>query len=156
MSKQLPNVITISRCLLVVGLLAASGCGNAPTRGTLSGKVTLDDKPVTAGTVFFSKQDGSQSDRAPIQSDGTYKSENVPLGDVRVAVQAPTAGPKMPPGAKMPSGMPADHPQAKIYNNAGGDTFNIPKALSDPATSNITVKVEPGAKTYDIPLKSGS
>jgi hypothetical protein len=144
---------------LLVGLIGVSsvlsGCGGSgTTRGSLSGKVTLDDKPLTAGTVIFSNKDASEVDRAPIQSDGSYKSDNVPLGDVRIAVLAPSEGPKMPPGAKLPTGIPADHPQAKMYAESGSGGFNIPKAYSDPATSNLTFKVEGGSQTYNIPLKS--
>lgn len=150
--------MTISRCFLLVACVVVSaalqGCGGGPTRGTLSGKVTFNDKPLTAGTVIFSNKDASEIDRTSIQSDGTYKSDNVPLGEVRVAVLAPTGGPSMPPGAKLPSDLPADHPQAQLYANKGGAGVNLPKTLSDPATSNITVNVERGAKTFDIQLKA--
>jgi len=135
-------------------LLFLQGCGGSPARGTLSGKVTFNDKPLTAGTVIFSKQDSSETEVTPIQPDGTYKSENVPLGDLRIGVLAPTGGAAMPGGGKLPPRVPADHPQAKMYaQSASGQGVNLPKHLSDPATSKITVKVEPGAKTFDIQLK---
>jgi len=151
--------MTISRCLLLVGgfvvLTALQGCGGGSARGTLSGKVTFNDKPLTGGTVIFVNQDASEVDRTAIQSDGTYKSENVPLGDVRVAVLASGGGVAMPAGAsKAITDVPPDNPQAKLYGKAAGGSVNLPKALSDPTTSNITVKVERGANTFDIPLKA--
>jgi hypothetical protein len=99
-----------------------------------------------------------ENESTAIQSDGTYSSNNVPTGDVRVSVFVPSAASSMPPGApKLPPGVPADHPQAKMYADkaAKGGGASVPATYSDPATSGLTVKVDNGgSQTYDIALKS--
>lgn len=131
------------------------GCGGA-ARGTVSGKVTLDGQPVTAGSVSFTNGNSVDNESAAIQSDGTYSSTNVPTGEVRVSVYVPSAGSAMPAGApKLPPSVPADHPQAKMYADKAKGTANVPTTYSDPATSGLTVKVDSGSsQTYDIALKS--
>jgi hypothetical protein len=149
----------MKRLLQCAALFAAfsllPGCGGAT--GTLSGKVTLDGQPVTTGTVLFTNGNSAQNAMVSIQSDGTYKAEGVAVGDMKVGVTAPPPNASsMPKGAKgPPPGIPADHPQAKLYSQ-GSTTpgFDIPKEYSNPETSNLTVKVEGGQQTYDIALKS--
>jgi hypothetical protein len=70
-----------------VGLLAvvAAGCGGDPT-GTLAGTVTLDGKPLAAGSVRLVPADG----RPPvggIVTDGTFTLA-APVGDARVEFSA--------------------------------------------------------------------
>lgn len=145
------------RCYLAFAVLTSlffvAGCGGEP-RGKLSGTVTFDNKPLPGGTVIFMTDDNSKTEHVPIQSDGKYSSDNIPLGKLRVAVLPPASGPVMPAGAKV-TGAPADHPQAKLYSQANSaPPVNIPEALRDPATSNITVEVTGGEQpSFDIPLK---
>ena len=69
--------------------LAAFGCGNgsnqsAETGATLEGTVTYGDQKVLVGLVIVEK-DGPPV-TAFIDETGHYKLENVPLGEVRLAV----------------------------------------------------------------------
>ena len=50
----------LSACLAAL-VLAAAGCG--PSRATVSGKVTMQGKPVTAGTVLFVGTDNRNRSR---------------------------------------------------------------------------------------------
>lgn len=138
---------------VLASLLVVAGCGGEP-RGKLSGTVTFDNKPLSGGTVIFMTEDNSKTEHVPIQSDGKYSSDNIPLGKLRVAVLPPAGGPVMPSGAKV-TGAPADHPQAKLYSQANaGPSVNIPEAMRDPATSNITVEVTGGEQPpFPIDLK---
>ena len=142
----------VAVCALLLQLV---GCGGAT--GSLSGKVTLDGQPVTTGSVIFTNGNSAQNQLASIQSDGSYKADGVPVGDVKVAVSVPPSGGSMPAdaakSAKLPPGIPADHPAAKAYAASSGGA-NVPKEYTDPTTSNLTVKVAGGSQTYDIPLKS--
>src|SRR5262249_30124242 len=74
----------------LVVMLALAGCGGGT--GTLTGKVTLNDHPVGGGTVtFFSPGKGNVV--ADIHEDGSYTAENLPAGDVKVAVETESAKP---------------------------------------------------------------
>jgi hypothetical protein len=140
--------------LLLLCVAALGGCGESFAE--LSGKVTLNDKPLPGGTVVFATEDGSKMEQVAIKPDGTYSSNKIPYGNLRVGVLPPAKSPgdAMPKNVKLPPGIPADHPQAKIYLQAAGGSVDIPPALRDPAKSNITVKVDGSQKTFDIPLKS--
>ena len=70
--------------------VVAAGCGpraglNLPT-GTVAGKVTLDDKPLTNATVTFFGETNGDTGTGILQSDGTYTLKygagfSVPAGD---------------------------------------------------------------------------
>ncbi|HEX5270280.1 MAG TPA: hypothetical protein VFW33_07335, partial [Gemmataceae bacterium] len=65
---------------LLVGSLALGPLGCGWGTGTVSGKVTYNDQPLTNGTVIFSNADGKGNRTADIQADGTYKIEGMPVG----------------------------------------------------------------------------
>jgi hypothetical protein len=152
----LHNIMKLLASALTLGLLlAVLGCGSEP-HGKVSGKVTFNDKPMTGGTVVFATADGKRTEYAQIQPDGTYSSPNVPVGEIHVAVwPAPkNVMANMPPEAK--GKIPLDNPEAaKIYGKKTDDYVDIPQPLRDPTKSNLSVKVNSGEQTYDIPLKSG-
>ena len=139
--------------LSVPFFVAFVGCGGDP-RGTVSGTVTYKGKALPGGTVVFITEDNAKQDRVPIKSDGTYSSANVPLGNVRVAVEPAPKGASgnMPKGAKKPE-MPADSPAAQVYGQSGANYVDIPMSLRNPATSDLKLKVESGEQKFDIPLK---
>ena len=116
--------------------------------------VTYKGKALPGGTVIFVTEDNLKQDRVQIKPDGTYSSSTVPLGNLRVAVEPAPKGVSgnMPKGVKKPE-MPADSPASKVYGQSGADYVDIPQPLRDPATSKITLKVESGVQTFDIPLK---
>lgn len=61
--------------LAAVGLLALSGCGDAPPVAPVVGKVTLGGRPLTAGRVMFSPLEGEEGAipaMGDIQPDGRY------------------------------------------------------------------------------------
>lgn len=136
--------------LLLACFLVVAGCGE-PT-GSLTGKVTYNDKPVANGTVVF--MGAEKTVHVPIDENGTYTSDKVPVGDVKVAVMpAPRPpGSFMPKGAKIPDSA-KDTPQGKMYLEAQNSFVAIPDNLQDPTKSGQTVKVTGGAQTYDIALK---
>jgi hypothetical protein len=71
---------------LACGLLVSSGCSAArrkpPERATVSGKVTLDGKPIADGEVIFLALSGEAVDRLPIANGGFQGS--VTVGQQRV------------------------------------------------------------------------
>jgi hypothetical protein len=82
--------------VIVLGPLLLSGCG--PAISPVHGKVTIDDKPLTTGTVTLrpDKSKGNKSSATPlgkIADDGTYTIETdgkpgAPYGAYKVVVVA--------------------------------------------------------------------
>jgi hypothetical protein len=145
------NRLYSSRCLclgVVVCLSLASGCGKKlPPMSPVSGKVTVDGQPLTAGHVTLvpdvgiPTQDNAKDQPATaglssgtIGSDGTYKittagKDGAPAGKYRVQV-----APSM-----MPSG------DAKV---APPRSFG--QAFSDPR--NTPLRIEVPSSNYDLKL----
>jgi hypothetical protein len=73
----------LTACLLMLLPVAALGCGGG-SKGTVSGEVSLDGKPLPAGNVIFTPANGPAV-AGPIK-DGKYTAEGVPTGDVRVSL----------------------------------------------------------------------
>jgi hypothetical protein len=131
--------------MLLVSLLAA-GCGSSPSIGTVSGRVTLDDTPVSDATIAFEDAKSGVSVNASLAGDGTFTirthdKAGLPPGEYRVAVRpgtfstgdAPLVAPPMPMAAKTP----------------------IPAKYHSSATSGLTATVKAGANPpYEFPLKS--
>ena len=147
-------VARLSALLIVAGSLATIGCGN-PT-GTVSGKVYYQEKPLKGGNVTFVNTEQKVSRLAPIQEDGSYKVEKVPVGEVTITVEtqslkpagrgnlptyAPPAGKESPGGYKPP----------KLAENAKRYT-PIPGGYATAETSKLKYKVESGSKDHDIKL----
>jgi hypothetical protein len=122
-------------------LVGAFGCGAAPV--PVSGRVTLDNKPLTTGLVSF-RPDKSKGNtnavepRGKISDDGTYTLETngkpgAPTGAYKVVVIAQGA----PLNPKDPYS-----PNKQIIN---------PKYLQEEVTDlNVTVVKTPSAGAYDL------
>ncbi len=118
---------------LMLMLALVAGCGGRSTR--LTGVVTKNGEPVSEGSLEFSGS-GLPMLYADIKSDGSFAakqgmSENVTPGSYRVSWQVfealPTA-PDQPPLQKLVS----------------------PKKFSDPATSGLSVNVEPNQTNHHV------
>jgi hypothetical protein len=84
-----------SRCSMVVAvfaLLAFVIVGPQVAAGdktsSVTGKVTLDGKPLAGGTIIFHAADDDQFVGTKIKEDGTYKVVRVPAGKYRVAIKS--------------------------------------------------------------------
>jgi hypothetical protein len=129
--------------MLALVAAASVGCGGDGMESTVSGRVTLDGKPVGPGTVVFAPAAGEQNPATgTIQVDGTYvlksnRTAGLPTGRYKASVsvfdQAPVA-----PGER-------SYEQAKLVT---------PQKYADPSTSELEYDVKPGDNTIDIELKS--
>lgn len=173
--------IGIKPGFLVFGLLAAtsllaSGCG--PSKGTVTGKVTLDSIPLKGGRVDFSNKSGGASATVEIAEDGSYSLVGLTAGDYTVTVvtdhlkttgsgrtpgpPAPGGGAKggmpkenAPPRSEMP-GNPADHGYvASMPGDSSKKYIKIPAKYSDETQSGLTYSFTGGTQVHDIPLTSG-
>ena len=154
-SVSLPRGRIARRCWPVLLLLLPAGCSS---KGTVSGTVTYQGKPVAAGTVTFVPQKGGGAFTASIR-EGKYKVEGVPTGAMKIAVSTPSPAPginqfigKMQPPPEL---------RAKMAPNPSGEgsaqpsvpaTEPIPRKFEDPETSGLTYTVKSGVQVHDIDL----
>jgi hypothetical protein len=125
------------RVALLLAVVAAGGCGRAPARADVTGRVTYNGAPLDrpGGTIVFVGPDNEQVPAA-IHPDGTYRAAGVLAGPNRVAVwyahpavpmaDKPTKGAK-PPGPPKPT-----------------TPFLTPTAYASVDTSKLTVDVAAG------------
>lgn len=136
---------TMTAMLPTILLLAvAVGCGGNKT-GDVSGIVTFQGKPMPGGFINFYTvtADGRITNQKSslIGDDGTYSVTKVPIGDVKITVQAP-------PGALQENmtekgGMPKRLPPP----------VNLPLQYQSVEQTDLKYTVTPGKQTHDIELK---
>lgn len=125
-------------------LLGPIGCGGGPHLVPVRGKITVNGKPLTTGTLVL-KPDRDKGNTSPFESaatinaDGTYQvytnyKAGAPVGAYKVGVQAEVA---INPGVEYPTYRSLIH---KRYNDA--------------ATSGLTLNVveSPAPDAYDLKL----
>ena len=131
---------------LAIAMLAGCGSGGKDSKNQVTGKVTLDGKPVS-GTVYFQFSDNKELTSPISPTDGTYQIIDAPSGQVKVSIKGGLggAGPtSKPPAAKGAPEMP------EMGGGAGG--VPPPAKYGSPTTSGLTFEVKGGKQTYDIPL----
>jgi hypothetical protein len=130
--------------LLVISALGVPGCGPGRERGTLTGTVTFQGRPVTDGVVIFSDNANAVFMNYDIQPDGTFEvttaeGKGIWAGTYRVAVAPKLADPEMGVIAQ-----PAVIPRPS----------DIPPRYWKPETSGIEFEVKEGEnRPLDIELK---
>lgn len=122
------------RCLMFSSLclLAFSGCSQR--KAEVSGTITLDDKPVEAGTITFIPVDGKATTEGGAISDGRYTVHLRP-GTMKITISAL----KLPPG-ETPS--PAANARAQE---------TIPARYN--RNSELIFEVKAGKNQKDLDLK---
>jgi len=131
--------MALPRRLFVAFVVAGAviGCGEpVPKTGTVSGTVLVAGKPLRSGLIGFIPADGRVV-QADIQVDGTYKAENVPVGEAIVVLNpAPGDGAAVQKRIKETNEMP---PPVQSP---------IPKKYNDPATSDLRFNVQVGSNQF--------
>jgi hypothetical protein len=120
--------------IFFVAMLSLTGCSR---NATVTGKVTYKDRTVRHGSVVFLGADNIARSGV-IESDGSYRVEEVFPGNVRIGVI---------------SRDPAKGRVQLDKKNAVEDWFPLPRDLENPATSRLGCTVGPGRTGYDIELK---
>jgi hypothetical protein len=148
MSRRL---LSTARWFIALIVLCALGCGGS---GDVSGKITCKGKPVTYGSVTIFAADGIPR-YGELGEGGSYKVENVPLGEVKVAVQspnpfAPIAG-EFDKFGKKPAVLQQTLPAKPRV--APGKWFPIPTRYENVQDSGLALTVQCGANSFDIDLK---
>jgi hypothetical protein len=128
--------------LVITAVLAALavGCGRQKPTTEVQGKVTYNDKPVTAGMLKF-VPDSGEPVQVSIGIDGTYRATDLPPGKYRVAVETLAFRnlKPPPPNMKVGGGRPVYVP--------------IPGKYEKPDTSGLTYTAEQKKDEWNIELR---
>lgn len=132
---------TILKTMLVSALFPMClGCGSGAKTATVTGKITFEGSPVKAGTIAFVPSDGIPY-QGDIQSDGSFRVDNVPVGDVIVVVN--------PPGVEDPN----KHMRIKDPNQAppppAAPPPPFPTKYNEIATTDLRYTVKSGENIYN-------
>ena len=140
--------------LSVLALLASGGCGGGEAEVvTLTGKVTLDGKPVDKASVAFIGRNGARLSTAQTGASGDFKI-TAALGSNAVTVsKAPPPGAVPPPPSGEDMLMPTDQEYKKMQQAKAVDS-GIPLKYSDPKTSGINIDVVDGMSDVELALSS--
>lgn len=142
---------------LLVCSLSAAGClGGKPT-GTVSGKVSYQDKPVPAGClVTFISNEGFAA-LGTVDDQGSYQlvmagNPQVPVASYNVSVTFPgEQGPTMTEDEERLY-MAGDPEMVKKFKPQFRKA-PFPDKYSDPILSGLTYDIKAGENTFDIVLK---
>lgn len=135
------------RCLgaLVVGIPLLAGCGQThETLYPVSGKVTFQGKPVSAGIIRFSNKKVGIDITAPLCADGGYemimaRGSGLPTGAYQVSV--------LPPRFDLPIGAKPPFPKTP-------KCLDIPEQYRLPLTSGLTMTVKSEINRFDVDMQS--
>lgn len=139
------------RILAAAACALAAGCSDRPTLAPVKGRVTLDGKPLAAGSITFEVKGARPATGRIVNGDivevTTYDpGDGAPVGQHKVSITAnedPAAAVVANPGdAKAPKG---DYMVGRSV---------IPGRYSDPNTSGLTAEVKKGENTVEFKLTS--
>jgi hypothetical protein len=137
---------------VLVLFLFSGGCSS---KGSVTGKVFYQGKPLDGGTVLFVPEQGGGL-TSQIQADGSYSIVKLPPGLVKIAVSTPK--PPEPPRYTGRLNYLMDKEKKEKRQNAAGkgppakQSIQIPQHFGDPEKSGLTYTVQNGPQTYDIQL----
>jgi len=149
-------------------LVLAAGCGAGMHGGTVSGKVTYNNAPVTAGTVVFLPAEGPTYS-IPISPEGTYSTTDIPPNEYSVTVETESANKnKLARTYGGARGKAAEKDAQKVvegdkrgsltspapdgFQAGGGPYVKIPIKYSLPTSSGLKVTITKGNNTHNFPL----
>jgi hypothetical protein len=153
------RVVAVSPLFTLIFLAGVLGCGGDSGRGptgTISGKVTLNGKPVPAGTrVNFASNTGDATS-AEISGDGSFTIMGVTVGSYQVSFSPPAARSEAlsPEEAmKMAHGTGPGGAGANPKALAEATTDAVPKKYTDFSTSGVTFDVKEGSNDFVLDMK---
>jgi hypothetical protein len=140
-------------CAAIAGLI---GCSSEAKLGPVSGSVSLDGKPVTAGVVTFMAVDRSNTASAEITPEGTYTIADAPTGEVVVCVRTrdhefilgpASAPPQQDPSIVGSGGFKPSQKKNPLY-------VRTPERYEDTAKSDLRTTISKTGEpaTFDIQM----
>jgi hypothetical protein len=166
--------------LVLTSTLLISGCSKGDLNlGRVSGKITYNGQPVTAGEILFMPDESKATNGPPatgsISSDGSFVISTLESGDGAIVgihkVGIIGRDPKpLDQGTTISENSSADDvlkakasigaPQKKGFNgptvrDRSGAVYRLvtPEKLQNPADSGLSIKVERGSNTKNISIK---
>lgn len=123
----------------LLALLILCGCGD-PTKGIVSGTITVDGQPAETGAISFIPLDGRSSTAGGVITDGQY-TVNAAVTKVRVEIRVPKVV-----GEKKIYDTP-DSPVQKVMQES------LPAKFND--NSELRYDIPSGRSTKDFSLETG-
>src|SRR6516162_8701931 len=146
------NFIKLSNSLIMaLSLVCEISCDKS--RGTITGNVTFENRPVVTGTVIL-VDESNQPFAGAIEPNGRYSVKDVPFGRIKVTVSSPN--PIRNRESLTAANKLAKEPQDARLVPDGFDPktwFEIPVKYADHFTSGLTVTINEPNTTFDILLK---
>jgi len=116
------------------------------TGASLEGNITYGGEPVPLAAVIITPPVRGDGASGFADDQGHYKVTNVPVGEVKIAVNSDAAKGQMRGRA-----MAGTDPNAKGGKRAlPPKIIDVPKKYQDPQTSGITTTINKGTNTFDI------
>ncbi len=142
---------------LAFAAIVASGCGGKGPKNSVTGKVTLNGRPVK-GRLIFIGSDGKERD-AGIGAGGEYFLPDPPIGEVTILVKGPEVASggsaEKPPSIPMPT--PKEKTKGEMPTSSGtsqDDAVNPPAKYGKKDTSPLKKTIKGGTKEQlDLPLE---
>jgi hypothetical protein len=129
MTRFIRRSLAVACAAAVLGLV---GCGSgdvtAPATSVLRGRLTVDKKPLSVGTVTAYKG-GSKVAETQVNPDGGFELFNLPAGDYQLTV----------------TNTDASNPYTK--------PVKLPARYADPAQAGMTVSVADGENNREFDLQ---
>lgn len=124
--------------------------------GEISGKVTLDGKPVPGGQVFLASVGAKHTVSCEIGPEGEYRIAEPPLGECQIAIKTShLKGMIAPPrvAEKKGGAAKAGGSAGMIFPKGVGLTYlAIPLSYENHASSGLKVTIARGKQAHDISL----
>jgi hypothetical protein len=134
--RELPRSAYVWIAATLSALIATGGC-EEPTRGIVTGAITVDGAPAKTGSIAFFPLDGKSSTTGGEITDGQYRAE-VPFGAQKVEIRVPKKV-----GEKKLYDTP-DSPIKPILAES------LPAKYND--STELTLDVKPGENQKDFQL----
>jgi hypothetical protein len=143
-------------------LFTLTGCSSGT--GEVKGRVTFRGKPVVSGSVVLLGADNKVVS-VPLDAEGRYAVNGVPLGTVQVAVVSPNPAPRRRLPRRLLDRVEKQSKLSEEKNNSkdsptsaapkaeSSKWFPLPQQYELADTSGITTTVYNGENTFDIDLK---
>lgn len=141
------RIYKVGGVLVLALTVALLGCSK-PKKASISGKVYVGDKVVTAGDIRFHGED-NKSAGSVIQGDGSYSIASVPIGACKITIHPAL----MSSGTAPPKGTPV------IGDSTGGVPPNpakcppIPSRYQKLETTDLTFTVQPDKNSHEVKMK---
>jgi hypothetical protein len=138
----------LAPCLLLAGLFAVSA-GCSARKGTVSGKVTVEGKPLQRGLITFLSQVGNKEAANAAIIDGKYETGEILAGPTKVVI---AHGLDQSRGAEGPE-KAKDRGDALPQEKRNATAQTVPDKYMSADSSGLEFTVKPGTNEFSVDLK---